>query len=403
MTIKHYHFKAVSLQGACHQGTQPAASREELQQLLSSQGLQLVHARTSLTTWLRQPAVRVPRRELLRFFINLEQLHQAGVPLIDSLQELRQITDHQGLVPVIEQIQQQIQAGQSLARALQQHPSIFNQTLCSLIYVGEESGQLEAVLNHIVCSLQWQDELAAHTRNMLLYPAFVAVSVLTVSLFLLLYLVPQMVTLLQKTGVALPGHTQSLLMLSQLIQQYGGLFLGLLIAMSILIQTFSRRSTAFRTLHDRVLLKLWLIGPLWQKILLARFSHAFALMYRSGLDILSCLHNGRHVINNQAMQQALTQIRQDIEAGQSLSTSFARTRLFPSLVIRMLTVGESTGSLDQTWLNISYFYQRDIQDAVKRLQSLAEPVLTVLLGLLLAWIMLAVLSPMYQIIQNIPL
>jgi type IV pilus assembly protein PilC len=154
---------------------------------------------------------------------------------------------------------------------------------------------------------------------------------------------------------------------------------------------------------DNFKLNVWLIGPILRKIILARFANTFAIMYGSGISILNCIDISREVVNNRAVAQSLSDVAQEIESGQNLTQSFQSTKMFPPLVIRMLKVGEATGSLDKALLNVSYFYDRDVKDSIKKVQVMIEPTMTIILGTLLGWVMLSVLSPIYDLIGKVKL
>jgi type IV pilus assembly protein PilC len=160
-------------------------------------------------------------------------------------------------------------------------------------------------------------------------------------------------------------------------------------------------SPEMRYKFDKLKLDLWLTGPILRKIILARFANTFAMMYGAGIGILECIANSRDVVNNLAVARSLEDVTHEIETGKNLTQSFQNTGMFPPLVIRMLKVGETTGSLDKALLNVSYFYERDVKESIKKVQVMIEPAMTIILGALLGWVMLSVLSPIYDIIGKV--
>ncbi len=152
---------------------------------------------------------------------------------------------------------------------------------------------------------------------------------------------------------------------------------------------------------DNLKLNIRPTGPILRKIILARFANTFAMMYSSGITILDCIANARDLVNNQVIARSLEQVTREIESGKNLTQSFMNTGVFPPLVIRMLKVGEATGQLDLALRNVSYFYDRDVKDSVKKVQVMIEPTMTIILGMLLGWVMLSVLSPIYDIISKV--
>jgi type IV pilus assembly protein PilC len=152
---------------------------------------------------------------------------------------------------------------------------------------------------------------------------------------------------------------------------------------------------------DLIKISIWKFGPVLKKLLLSRFANFFAMMYAAGIPILKCLEIAEDIIGNKVIKQALGTVRIDIQQGAPIAQSFQNTGLFPPLVIRMLQVGEVTGNLDSALLNVSYFYDRDIKDSIDKVQAMIGPMMTVILGLLLGWVMLSVLGPIYDTISNI--
>jgi type IV pilus assembly protein PilC len=257
------------------------------------------------------------------------------------------------------------------------------------------------VLQEIVRSLKWQDELSAQARKLLLYPAFVTIVVGAVFVFLMVSLVPQLVDFLGSLGQQIPLQTRLLIGLSGQFRHHG---LAMLLTAAALILSTAALAASFEELRyhlHRIELALPLVGPILKKIALARFADTLAMMYRTGIPLTEALVYCQNITGNLVLQRSLRQARERVINGSSLSESFAAEMLFPALVIRMFRVGESTGALDTALGNISYFYRRDIDQSVSRVQALLEPVLTLLLGLLLGWIMLAVLGPIYDSLGKI--
>jgi type IV pilus assembly protein PilC len=160
-------------------------------------------------------------------------------------------------------------------------------------------------------------------------------------------------------------------------------------------------SPAFRYFLDDLKLRIWLIGPVLKKIILARFANFFAMLYAAGIPIIQCMEISEGVVNNVVLREALKQASEDISDGYEISNSFGNTGMFPPLVIKMLKVGETTGQLDKSLINVSYFFERDVKELIAKLQSLIEPVMTVILGGILGWVMLSVLGPIYDTISRI--
>jgi type IV pilus assembly protein PilC len=217
----------------------------------------------------------------------------------------------------------------------------------------------------------------------------------------MIYLVPQLVGFIKNMGQELPFHTKALIFISGIFVNYWYLILAIPVltwaGLTILIRTDPRA----RYKADDFKLRLWMIGPILHKIILARFATFFALMYASGVTILDCIKLSEEIVSNKVVESGLRRAGQLISEGQSVTTGFQNAGMFPPLVVRMLKVGEATGSLDTALRNVSYFYNREVKESIEKVQTMIEPIMTVILGAILGWIMLSVLGPIYDTISKI--
>lgn len=395
-----YSYRAIDSHGKASKGLQDAANVVDLELRLKHAGLDLLDAKID-SGKLGLARGRIKRPELITFFFNLEQLTRAGVPLLESLADLRDTMNDPHFREIIANLVESIEGGKKLSLAMADHPDAFERIFISLVHAGEESGQLPEVFLHITESLKWQDEMAAHTKTILIYPAFVGTIVVAITFFLMIYLVPQLVGFIKGMGQEIPIQTRMLLATSAFFVDYWYVLVALPLVLPLAAKLLIASSPEMRYRFDDLKLRLWVVGPILRKIILARFANTFAMMYGSGVGIMDCIANSREVVNNQVLAKSLDDVIVEIESGKNLTQSFQNTGIFPPLVIRMLKVGEATGSLDKALLNVSYFYDRDVKDAIKKVQVMIEPAMTLILGALLGWVMLSVLSPIYDIIGKV--
>ena len=395
-----FSYRAMDAQGKTHKGLQDAANQVDLELRLKRSGLDLIDAKPD-SGKMGFGSNKIKRTELITFFFNLEQLTRAGVPLLESLADLRDTMNDQRFREVIANLVESIEGGKKLSEAMTSHPDAFDKIFISLTHAGEESGRLPEVFEHITEALKWQDEMASHTKTILLYPAFVGTVVVAITFFLMIYLVPQLVSFIKGMGQEIPIQTRMLLATSSFFVNYWYVLIALPIVLPIAGKLILNSSAEMRLKFDKLKLDMWVIGPILRKIILARFANTFAMMYGSGISILDCIANSRDVVNNRAVAKSLDDVTQEIESGKNLTQSFQNTGMFPPLVIRMLKVGEATGSLDKALLNVSYFYDRDVKSSIKKVQVMIEPAMTIVLGALLGWVMLSVLSPIYDLIGKV--
>ncbi|MBU0623148.1 MAG: type II secretion system F family protein [Gammaproteobacteria bacterium] len=395
-----YSYKAVDDGGKTIKGLQDAANLIDLEMRLKRGGLDLISGKEEEGGF-SFGGSKVKRIDLITFFFNLEQLTRAGVPLLECLGDLRDTMEDASFREIIANLVESIESGKKLSQAMAEHPNAFDKITVALTRAGEDSGRLVEVFAHLTESLKWQDEMTAQTKTMMIYPAFVGTVVLAITFFLMIYLVPQLVGFIKGMGHDIPLQTRMLLATSAFFVDY---WYVLLLTPPALFGAYKAALIVKPGLQyhvDNLKLHIRPTGPILRKIILARFANTFAMMYSSGITILDCIANSRDLVNNQVIARSLQNVMQEIEAGKNLTQSFQQTGIFPPLVVRMLKVGEATGQLDQALLNVSYFYDRDVKDSIKKVQALIEPTMTIILGALLGWVMLSVLSPIYDIISKV--
>ncbi len=395
-----FDYKAVSAEGRMTYGRLDAINLIDLEMRLKRMNLDLV---TGKPIQQRAPfgSRGVPRPELINFCFHLEQLTRAGVPILEGLADLRDSIEHPRFREVMAGLIESIEGGQTLSQAMAAHPDIFSQVFCNLIRAGESSGQLPDVLASLSESLKWEDELASHTKKLLMYPAFVASIVLAATFFLMIYMVPQLKIFVRNMGQTLPAHTQLLFFISDLLANYWYLFLATPIVAFLAGLQLVRTNPLARLRFDGIKLRLPVVGPILKKIVLSRFASTFAMLYASGIPVLESIRSTQHIVGNGVIRRGLERVEQSIREGHNVAGAFHDVGLFPPLVVRMLRIGESTGGLDKALLNVSYFYNRDVKESVGKAQALIEPMLTLFMGALLGWIMLSVIGPIYDVISKI--
>lgn len=343
----------------------------------------------------------VSRRELIGFCFHMEQVARAGLPILEALTDLRDSMSHVGFREVLANLISAVEGGKKLSQAMEDHPATFDNVFVSLVAVGEETGELAEVMGKLTESLKWQDELVAQAKSIIIYPAFVGVVVLSVLFFMMIYVVPQMVDFIQEMGQELPLHTKALIGLSNFLVGNWYWVIPTPPLILFLISWHANRNEKMRFRVDGWKLRFWYTGPIVSKIILSRFASYFALLYSSGLDVLAALRISEDIAGNAVIKDALEKISVSITGGKSLSAGIESTGLFPPLIIRMVNMGEATGRLDTALSNVSYFYDREVNESIDHLKAMIEPAMTVVLGSIMAWIMLSVLGPIYETISNI--
>ncbi len=399
-----YRFKTIDASGRVRSDTMVASNPMELEKRLSSMGFDLLsykeHSNIAITFLQKKT---ISRRDLINFTFHVEQLTKSGVPLLDSLKDIRDSIEYSHFTDVLQTVIDDIEGGKTFSLALSQHPQIFDKVYVTLVRVGEETGNLSDVLKDLAETIMWQDELAANTRKIMIYPAIVTVVVIAVVSFLMIYLMPQLLPFIKSIGTEVPLHTQILISVSNVFVDYWYLIFSLPVILYATIKAVAKNNIGVQYFLDGIKLKIWLIGPLMLKIKLARFANYFAMMYSSGITVLDALGISEDMVDNLVLEDSINKARTRIAEGQQISDSFESIGVFPSMIVRMLKVGEDTGAMDDALLNVSYFYNREVKESIDKLEPAMMPILTILLGGIMMWIMMAVLGPVYDAVSNIKL
>ena len=391
-----FNYRAIDQAGRHAQGQMDALNEADLEIRLERMGLDLITFKSSEKSKSAFTKNKVSNRDLVMFCFQLEQLTSAGVPILEGLNDLRESIENPYFQKVLGGLISEVEGGKVLSQAMAEHPDVFDDVFVSLVGAGEQTGQLPVVFDNLSNTLKWQDELFSQTKRLLAYPLFVLVVVLAAVTFLMIYLVPEMVKFISSLGQELPIQTKILIFISNAFVHYWWLIITVPLVVAAGVTTWVKQSADARYKLDYLKLKLPVTGEILNKIIMARFARYFALMYQTGIPILQAIKTCENIVGNKVVADALSRAHAQINAGDSMSESFKNAGLFPPLVVRMIKVGETTGALDKSLMNISYFYDRDVNERMQKMLKLLEPALTVVLGLILAFIMVSVLGPVYD-------
>ena len=394
-------YKAIDTRGKRVMGRVEAVNLFDLEQRLARMDLDLVSGAPSAQKTRLIGGGSIARRDLINFCFHLEQLASAGVSVIDGLVDLRESVENPRFREVVSGLVEAIEGGKNLSQALAEFPEVFSKVFVSLVRSGEQTGRLPEVLKSLTESLKWEDELVAQTKKLMMYPAFVGSIVLLVTFFLMIYLVPQMTGFIRNMGQEIPLQTTILIAVSDVFVNYWWAILAAPFVAWGTLKYATRVNPGVAYAIDLYKISMPVAGPVLRKIILSRFASSFAMMYSSGITVLDAIRSCEEIVGNRPLEQALRSAGQQISEGKNLTAAFQDLELFPPLVIRMLRIGENTGALDVALLNVSYFYNREVKEAIGRLQAMIEPALTLVLGALLGWVMLSVLGPVYDAITKI--
>ena len=377
-----------------------AASENDLYNELKKLGLELIQCKqaseNNLLNKLHAMRASVKPRDLLQLFVQLEQMQNAGIPLLDALSDARDTADNPTLRDVMSEIHRNVSEGASLSDAMKNHPKIFSSLYTSLIAAGEESGNMVTAYRQLIEYLRWVDAMRSRIRKATAYPAVLLVVIIAVIVFMMGYVVPMITGFIRNIDQEIPFYTQALINTSNFVRDY---WWGILLAPFVLVGIYkgarlSSGSIAYNI--DAFILRLPVIGNVIRKISIARYAQTFASLYKSGIDVLQCLTASRKLVSNLVLVEAMDLVRESIQNGSSLSEAFYESGEFPTMVVRMVKVGEESGNMSNVLSQVSEFYSKDVDEAVQNMILLIEPLLTALLGGMILWIALGVFGPIYN-------
>ena len=393
--MPQYAWKALSADGRTVSGQSQAIDAAALASQLEQNGQMLLKAKV-VRPLFQLGASKIKKVQLVNFSFQLSMMLRAGVTILEALRDIADAEASPALRNVIGALGDALSSGKTLSQSMAMHPKVFDEVYVNLIQAGEQTGQLTEVLEDLTETLKWQAEMASQTKKALVYPTIVLVVITVVLLFMLGYVVPQIAQLLKTMKVALPWQTKVLIFMSDGIVNHWRLMGISFISLIVFFVFFAKIPGPMRAWMDKLKLKIPVVGKVLKRIALARFAYVLAMLYAAGITVMDALKIVEVAVGNQAMASAVRGARSQIGKGKSLSQAFTGNDLFPPMVVSMLRVGESTGSLDKALKNVSYMYTRDAREAVENLQATLQPLLTVVLGLTLAVIMAFTLGPLYE-------
>jgi len=396
-----FRYTAIAVEGRRLTGLAEADNIDMLDARLSQRQLTLIRARPQGERSGFTFGRHVGRRELIHFCFQMEQMINAGVGLLEGLQDYADSLEPGRMRDVVSTLAEKIEAGTTFSESLAGFPEVFPELFVNLVRAGEQSGELGQVLRHLTESLKWQDEMISRTKKALGYPLFVSLVVMGVVTFMMVYVVPQITEFIVSMGGELPWHTRLLIAVSRMMVNWWPWLFGAPVVATVVWRMVLQRSESARLWFDACKLRVWVIGPVLEKIVMSRFAHYFSLLFQAGLPVLECIELCTGVVGNAHVARTLGQARERITHGEAVSEALAESGLFPKLVIRLLRVGERTGDLGNALGNVNYFYKRDVDDAIGRMQAMIEPTLNIIIGAIMGWVMVSVLGPVYDMISKV--
>lgn len=407
-----FQFTAKDKTGQQVQQTQEAASKDALIKSLRDQGLYPMQIKEQKTSAVAKKSgksfsfgfgKRVGLKDLAIFCRQFSTMINAGVSLVRCLDVLEQQTSNVGLKEIIRDIQSEVEGGATLSKSMSKYPRVFSELATGLVRAGEVGGVLDETLERLAMFLEKDLELRQKIKSAMTYPILVLVVAVGIVSFLVMFILPKFMQLFLDLGMEesdFPAPTRLLMGVSHFAMQKWYIMIGIIVGLWIAIGRIKRTKTGKRY-YDTIALKVPVFGTLNHKIAVARFARTLSTLLSSGVPILQALETVAGTVANDIIADAILLSRASIREGDTIADPLAESRMFPPMVVQMITIGEETGQLDSMLEKVATFYEREVDAAVESLTAAIEPVMIVALGFIVGFIVVAMFLPLIGVIQNL--
>ena len=388
--------------GEMQQGELSAETREEVLLALRRQGLvpTVISEKLSFDSKISlfsKGKKKVKERDIIVFTRQFANMYNAGIPIVQGLDILTKQTENPTLREVIGIIKSDVESGMTLAEAMKRHPKSFDDLYVNLVAAGEAGGVLDAVLQRLAVYIEKAMKLKKKVKGAMIYPAVVMSIAILVVAIIMIFVIPIFAKIFGEMGVKLPLPTLIVVAISNFLAGIGGLILLAALIATIVGFRMYRKTEGGRMETDKMLLKVPIIGELIRKVTVARFTRTLGTLITSGVPILDGLEICAKSAGNKVIEKVVYEVRRDVTAGKTLAEPMTRFPVFPPMVVQMISVGESTGSLDQMLMRIADFYDDEVDNSVANLTVLLEPILMVFLGVVIGFIVIALYMPIFKL------
>jgi len=395
--LTSFQWDGVSKTGQVSSGITQARSLIAAKTELRKQGIIIHRISKKRKPFFSGRSKKIKQADITIFSRQLSTMIEAGIPLIQSFDIVSKGQTNQRMKALIEAVKKEIESGTTLAESLRKHPLYFNELFCNLVDAGEKSGSLDIMLDKVATYKEKFESIKKKIKKALTYPMAVLAIAFLVSAGLLMFVVPQFQSLFQGFGADLPAMTRGVISLSQWFESYWYLIFGAIFAAGYGLYHARLRSPAFAHWIDKTVLKIPVMGTILQQAAIARFARTLSITFAAGLPLIEALKSVGGATGNILYAEATTKIGEEVSSGQQLFVAMENTKLFPSMVIQMVAIGEESGALEQMLSKVADFYEEAVDNAVDALSSLLEPMIMAVLGVLVGGLVIAMYLPIFKL------
>jgi len=395
-----FKYLARDRQGKSLSGVVEAQDRPSAIDILRKQDLVIISVEESAARFkLAMPLLtkqRIKIDDLVVFSRQLATMVDAGIPLVGALDILGEQMDNKTFGSVIKTARNDVETGSSLSDALGKHKRVFSTLFVNMVKAGESSGMLDEILDRLAEYLEKTSALQKRVQSALVYPAIVTSMALAITLLLLLKVIPVFKNIFADFGAALPTPTLIMINISDFLQKYFLIGIGILVGLFILLARYVNTEKG-RAQFDGLLLHLPIFGMLFRKVAISKFSRTLSTLIKSGVPILSALEIVGKTSGNRVVEIAIENVRANVREGENIAEPLVRSKVFPPMVTRMVSVGEQSGELEKMLSKIADFYDQQVDASVSALTSLIEPIIIAFLGIVIGTIVICMFLPIFKI------
>jgi type IV pilus assembly protein PilC len=397
--------------GAIQKGSLVAADRAAASASLTEKGLTPILLKEASAATKDKPSLDgvlaklhlgggVKMQDKVIFSRQFATMINAGVPIVQSLNILREQSESKKLQSVVSQVAKQVEGGATLGNALAAHPDVFNDIYVNMVRAGETGGILDNVLDRLATQQEKDAEIVSKVKSAMIYPAVITIATFAAFFFLMTVIVPKLAGIFKDSGAELPIYTKIMLSLSDfLVHGWYYLIGGVVVAIVAFVRW--RKTEKGRRIVDQLMLKMPVFGPILVKVNIARFARTFGSLMASGISVLDALQSTKSALGNSVYRDELATVAQKVKNGRPMSEQIRASKNFPAIVGQMLAVGEETGKIDDILLKLAVFYEREVDTVISGITSIIEPILIIVLGGMVGFIVISVFGPISSISSSV--
>lgn len=401
--MPYFRYKATEDTGESTEGIIQAASPDVAAEILDDKGytvLSLTEERIGLLERSLGFLNRVKIQDLVLFSRQLSVTVSATIPLVQGLKIIVNQTENQTLKTIVSEIADDVEGGAKLSSALSRHPEVFSDFFINIVRSGETSGKLDEVLNYLADQQEKDYDLTSKIKGAMIYPVFIVSGLVLVGALMMIFVIPQLTSILQETGVELPLTTKALIWTSNFLTAWWWILLIGIVTGVLVIRQLTRSGDG-KYFWDKFKFRIPIFGELFKKIVLIRFTRSLHTLTTGGVALTKSLDIVADVVDNEVYRKLIVETKREVEDGNPIATVFLKSPDVPTMTAQMMNLGEKTGRLDDILEKLSDFYSRELQNMVNNLVTLLEPLIMLVMGIAVGLLVSAIILPLYSLASSL--